>query len=255
MTRETVTNIKEKFFFDQNIFDEDGNIEAEILEEEEPPPPMFSEAELEAEKKAAFEKGDAQAREEEEKSRGQHLAIVLETLSRDIATLFVQEHEREKLYEREAVALTRSLFEKLFPYYAEKTGFDELSSALETVISGQSGKQKVQVQVGCEFSEGVDAFLKKLESQNSDLRFDVQGDESLAGTSCKLSWASGGALHDTQAMAEEILRILKDGLAGNAATGHDKEGAVSELAADLDTPPLSDPAAGTEAAPEEKPDE
>ena len=250
-----MTDIKEKFFFDQNIFDEDGNIEAEILEEEEPPPPVFSEAELEAAKKAAFQNGHAQAKQEAEESHAQHLSILLETLSRDMSCLFSQEAAREKLYEREAVALTLSVFEKLFPYMAEKNSFDELSGALEKVLSGYNGKQCVQIRVNPAFSQGVEGFLKELQSKNADIRFDVQSDETLADGACKLAWEDGGALHDTQAMAEEVLSILKDGLAGNAVTGHDKDGAVSDANADLDTSPLSDPAADNNPAPEEKPNE
>ncbi len=249
-----MADIKEKFFFDQNIFDEDGNIEAEILEEEEPPLPVFSEAELEAAKKAAFDKGHAQAKQEEKDSRAQHLAIVLETLSKDMSTLFVQEQKREKLYEREAVQLTVSMFEKLFPYYAEKHGFEELSGALEGVLRGHGGKQVIQIRVNPAFSEGVTAFLQKLQTQNPDIRFTIQDDDTLQDHACKLAWEDGGALHDTQAMAEEVLSILKDGLAGGAATVHDKSMEASD-AASADTPALSDPVADSNPAPEEKPDE
>jgi hypothetical protein len=223
-----VADTKEKFLFDQNIFDEHGNIEG--FPEGEDAPVLFSEAELEAAKKEAFERGRAQAAQEATDSREHKLSVVLETLSKDMRALFAQETAREKLYEREAVALTRQVFEKLFPYMAEKHGFEELSGALETVLRGHSGKSCVQVRVHPASSEGVTNFLRELQAKSPDIRFEVLGDETLGAGACKLSWECGGALHDTGAAAEEVLGILKDGLAGNAQASHDKEVVAHEVA-------------------------
>ncbi|MEZ5815094.1 MAG: hypothetical protein R3E13_10335 [Alphaproteobacteria bacterium] len=240
---------KEKFLFDQNIFDEHGNIEG--FPEGEDIPVVFSEAELEAAKKDAFERGRAQAAQEATDSREHKLSIVLDTLSKDMRTLFAQETAREKLYEREAVELTRQVFEKLFPYMAEKHGFEELSGALETVLRRHSGKASVQVRVHPASSEGVTDFLRQLQTQNPDIRFEVLGDETLGAAACKLSWDHGGALHDMNAAAEEVLGILKDGLAGSAATGHDKEVVAHEVASIMKADKPVDERRG----PEEKLDE
>lgn len=259
MTRDTVANTDEKYFFDQNIFDEDGNIEGEIIEEEEPPVPVFSEAELAAARRKAFEDGKAEATQAEKSSRAQHLANVLEQLSADFSSLFTQETAREKLYEREAVSLVQSVFEKLFPYYAEKTGFEELAEALKEVIETRSGQQKVLVCVAPDVVEGVNAFLDKLRAHNPAVSFDVESDETLSGTACRLSWDHGGALHDTNAMAEEVLGILNDGLAAKGANSHyERDIQPSEEGAEhTDAEPTSGDDAPTPQDPvlEEKPDE
>ena len=227
MNREAVAEADEKFFFDQNIFDED-HIDPALLEEEEPPPPSFSEEELAAAKQAAFQDGHDQATQKEKQSRSQQLAIVMETMSRDMASLFQAESAREKLYEREVVQLTLSTFEKLFPFYSEKAGFDEMRAAMEQVIQAHQGQKTILVRVNPELSEGVTATLKVLQEKNPDVRFTVQGDETVQGTNCKLSWEDGGALHDTAEMAENILNILKDGLAGEGANRHDNESASAD---------------------------
>lgn len=223
MTKETVTHSSEKYFFDQNIFDEDGNIEAELLEDEEPPAPTFSEEQLANAKRKAFQQGHDKATEEEKSSREQHLAQVMEILSTDIATLFAQEREREKLYEREAVSLVESVFKKLYPFYAGEAGFAELTMAMKDVIETRNYKQKIIVEVTPEYTEGVTTFLNTLKEQNTAFLFEVRGEQNLSGTACRLSWDNGGALHDTDAMAEEILGILKDGLAAKGANRHDKQ--------------------------------
>lgn len=249
MTKETVSHSSEKFFFDQNIFDEDGNIESELIEDEEPPIPTFSEEQLETAKRKAFQQGHNKASEEEKNSREQHLAQVMEVLSTDIATLFAQEKAREELYEREAVNLVQSVFEKLFPFYAEEAGFSELTSALKEIIESRSSTQKILVQVAPEFTDGVTTFLNTLKEQNPAFLFEVCGEQSLQGTACRLSWENGGALHDTEAMAEEILGILKDGLAAKGANSHDKRDIQSSDAEDSNALPEED------TAQEDKPDQ
>ena len=235
MRTKTVEDIKQKFFFDHNIFDADGNIESELLEEEEPPIPVFSEAELEAAKKAAFQNGHEQAMQEAKASRAQHLAGVLGALAKDMTSLFAQEDARERLYEREVVALVSQIYEKLFPHYAEKAGFGELTAALGNVLGNHSRQSLVLVRIHPDVSDGVEKFLQKLQSQNPELRYTVQGDETLSAYSCSLSWEDGGALHNNEALAEEILGILKDGskdgLAGGAAKRHDgRKGGGDETA-------------------------
>ena len=223
MIKDTVSNAsEEKFFFDQNVFDEEDVNDAEI-EEEEPPPPVFSEEELEAAKKSAFQKGHAQATLEEKNSREQHLATLLQTLTKDMSTLFAQEQAREKLYEDEVVALTHSIFQKLFPVYAAEHSFDELKNALGSVLQSHAQKQEVIVRVNPDFSEGVEAFLQDLKQTDPHIRVSVQSDDTLVGAACALSWKDGGALHDNAAMADEILGILQDGLAAQPSTGHDSE--------------------------------
>ena len=258
MIKDTVSNAsEEKFFFDQNVFDEEDVNDAE-LEEEEPPPPVFSEDELEAAKNAAFQKGHAQATLEEKNSREQHLATLLQTLTKDMSTLFAQEEAREKLYEREVVALTSSIFEKLFPVYASAHSFDELKSALGSVLQSHGQKQDVIVRVNPDYSEGVETFLQTLKQSDPNIRFSVQSDETLQGTTCNLSWKDGGALHDNEALANEILGILQDGLAAQPSKGHDSEdtgqmGAAEppETVSEPQTPETS----SDNPALEEKPDE
>jgi len=222
MTKEPVANTYEKFFFNQNIFDEDHEVEDEILEEE-PPPPVFSEAELEAEKKSAFQEGYAKATEEERNSRSQNLANLMQTLAQDMSTLFVREADREARYEEESVRLTLNILQKLYPHYAQEHDFNALKNVLESVIRNHNQKQIIQIRVTPDMVEGVQSFMEKLQNTNPELRLNVQGDENLQGTACKLSWDDGGVLHDTKAMAQEILEILKDGLAGKRANSHDEK--------------------------------
>ena len=232
MKPDQVPDREEKFFFDQNIFDEDGNIESELEEDLEPPPPMFSEDELETAKKAAFQEGHRKAKEASEASHEKHLLAVMDSIAENMAILFASEAKREKIYEREVVTLVLAIFETLFPHYYNKHGLEELRRAVSSIIEQQSGQQAITVKVHPDMVAGINEYLKKLQVQNSDILLSVQGDANLEQHACSLAWENGGAVHDIGAMAASILEVLKDGLAGSGASSHDSiEENVEESAA------------------------
>ncbi|MBL4805236.1 MAG: hypothetical protein JKY71_10255 [Alphaproteobacteria bacterium] len=221
MNTDTKPRKEQKFFFDQNNFDDDHE---EEVEEIEPPPPMFSEAELESAKRKAFKEGHNEATLEEKNSRAQHLNAVMDQILANMSTLFEQDDAREKRFEEEAVNLTRSIFETVFPYYSQREGYNELLHALKTITDKHSKQDAVIVRVNPDLVDGITTYLKKIETKNPDIRFEVAGDANITDTSCHLSWKNGGASHDPKALAQEIFAILDDGLAGKPANSHDNEG-------------------------------
>lgn len=227
MSTDTKTLDDEKFFFDQHNFDDDHEEEPEELE---PPPPVYSEAQLEAAKKKAYQDGHNAATLAEKESRAQHLNMVMDRVLAEVSVVFAHEDEREARYETEAVNLTRAVFETAFPYYAERVGFDEMLNALKTITDKYSKQDAVTVRINPDYVDGITTYLKKIEVKNPDIRFDVTGDANIKDTTCRLSWNKGGAAHDPGALAQEILAILDDGLAGRPTNSHDNEDTQSSEA-------------------------
>src|SRR5262249_35772845 len=155
---------KQKFFFNVNIFDEPE-------EPTEPPPPTFSEDELAAAIKKNFTEGKKEGQKESESSREQHIAKVLEKIATDTRVLFAAEQAREKAYESEAIKLCLATFQKLFPLYNEKTGFEELKQALEQIIRKQEGQKQIVIQVTPDAVEGITQHLTALKNKGYDLNF------------------------------------------------------------------------------------
>lgn len=214
---------EEKFFFNMNNFDDDF-VEEEIIEE--PPPPVFSEAELEAAKRQAYAKGHEEGITEERNSREQTLAKIMDRISASTASLFAQETAREALYEREAVALTLCVFEKLFPVYQAAQGFEELKNQLQAVLESQSGQSSIHIKVSSGYAEGIERYMSALSQKNEALSFKITVDESLDEGDVLLAWADGGAIRRAEAMAQEIKTKLQEVLAGSGAVVHD--GGVDE---------------------------
>ena len=211
----------EKYFFTANIFDEE-QVE-EIPEEVIPPPPVFSEAELDAVRRAALGEGKNQGMRETEQSRDRYIAETLERIAADTAVLFAAEHEREKLYEQDVLKLCLQVFAKLFPLYNQAHGFDELKHALTTILKKQEAQQKILVAVAPEFAEKVAVHLETLKTREDGPDLLVKGDPSIPPGGCKLSWHEGGAMRNPEILAEDIKSVIEQALAGSLPKGHDTQ--------------------------------
>ncbi|MFK7840547.1 MAG: hypothetical protein AB8B83_09505 [Bdellovibrionales bacterium] len=225
---------EEKFFFHINNFDADV-IDEPLLEDVEdltPPPPVFSESELEAAKKQAFQDGHAAGQKEAEESRAQDLANIMKRLTLDLQTLLVSEKAREDVYEREAVALSRTVFEKGFPHFQDAHGFDELSQKMANVLQTMREQSHIDIRVSSDYAKDVSELIEQLKSNDSSLRCDVQEDDTLNLGAFKIEWQDGGALFDHQNTAQAILSNLDDILASKGVPSHNSIDKESKNSAD-----------------------
>jgi flagellar assembly protein FliH len=213
MTKSAAPDKKEKFFFNVNIFDEpDLSVT---------PPPTFSETELATTAEKSFNDGKRAGLKESEESRNAFIAKLLDKITRDTALLFAAEAARERAYEQEAVKLCLAALQKIFPLYAQKCGFEELKSTVESILRKQEGQKHIIVQIAPDAVEGIQAHLAQLKSKGLDTQITVQGDELMAVGACRLSWSDGGAVRNPEETARHIENALRDLLAGTATKGHD----------------------------------
>jgi hypothetical protein len=221
MTTGNIEKPDQKFFFNTHVFDKDGTDLVAAAKNALPPIPVFSEQDMEKARKIAFAEGKAASDRAYIQSHEQRLSLVLEALQKNMAQLFADETLREHLYEREALHLACSIFEQLFPVYHAQFGFEELKAAVGKIIHDYNGKGLIRIYVHSEMVSGLEGFIKTLCENNPDLRTSVSADNSLDVMACRLRWDHGGALRDTHAMASEILSLMQESLAANAAKGHD----------------------------------
>lgn len=214
---------EEKFLFNTHNFDEE-DVEEEIeVVEEEPPPPMFSEAELEAAKKKAFDAGKNEGLQESKASRAEKATNLLEVIAADFKILFEAEDRREKTYERESVNLSLNIFRKLFPAYYERHGMDELKKGITEILQKHAGQKRISIAVAPEVQPAIENLLESLSKTESLLAFDIKADDKLRPQACKLAWEDGGAIKDTESLAQEIETILQQVLAASPANRHDSD--------------------------------
>jgi len=223
----------------------DDVIEDDVIEEKEdlpPPPPIFTEADLNAAKKKAYDEGHAAGKKEVEESRAHALANTMGMLGSDLGQIFSAEREREAVYEREVIALCRAIFEHAYPSFSDKLGFDALTLQIETIIQQQQNQHSIEIRVAEPFAKGVEAFIEKLKAQNDDLNITIVGDSDIKEGCFEMRWKDGGALYDAPKVAQSILGNLEEMLAGEAATSHDKDEKESQEIGDLSADTVTDTA-------------
>jgi len=216
--------------FDDNVIDETSA--DDDTEDLPPPPPLFTESQLEAAKQQAFQEGFTQGKKESEQSREQSMANLMQKLAHDLQMLFIAESEREATYEREAVELAYAIFKHSFPALHAKYGFHELEAQMQQILAVQHGQTSIEIRVAHEYAAGVEAYIAKLRAKNSDLKYDIISDDNIAEGAFQLGWKDGGAIYNSQLIAQSIVANLEEILAGEAVTSHDDSSEESNISGD-----------------------
>lgn len=204
----------QKFFFDLNHFDDEAEDVVEETEDLPPPPPTFSEAELEAARKEAYDKGKRDGLAEAEASREKFVAGIFENISKGMATLFEAEEERSKRYEAEAVHLSRAIFRKLFPTLNARFGAEEVAAVITRVMERQEEQPQIMIEVHPDHVGEIETLLAaRPHSFAARGSYTVTGNEKLDHGDCRIQWAAGGAHRRAGYLAEEIEKELDQVLA------------------------------------------
>jgi flagellar assembly protein FliH len=189
----------QKFLFDQHSFDEDHLDEEE---EEIPPPPVFSEQELEDARSAAYEKGRNDGLNEAHQSREQNIEVILDRIADSFSQFYACEAERSDVFEAEAVSLSRTIFEKLFPALNAAHGLDEIFAIIQDVIKAHQNKPEILISVAPEYAAPIQDRLDKMSAAHAQkLYCHVSENDALKPGECQLSWKHGRAIRNASELA------------------------------------------------------
>lgn len=225
---------QKKFFFDLHNFDddfEDNELDIDLVdpqeeeepEEELPPlPPMFSEEQVAEAEKKAFERGLAQGEDNIRNAQAQTVANAINALVPEIKTLHERQIAQSLTYGDESVELAISIFEKLFPHFKKAHGFDEMKAQILAVIEKQRSQSEIIISAPKDLKKDLEKHIKDLQATVPDVTLRIEHDETLNGEVCTMKWHGGGAEIDRDTLAENILSLLKEMVAGKLGKGHDK---------------------------------
>ena len=208
---------EEKFLFDIHSFDDPQD-----HENDEPEEPSYSQEELDASIKKAYEDGVKKGQDDVHQSLEKQVSETLGAISADVQKMFLAEGARETLFEQEALHLTLHIFQTLYPHFKETLGFKDLEDFIRKTIDGRKIKSTINVYVSDMVANQITDRLESI-PLNCEGQFKVQTDPQLSEHACRLSWEDGGAQYDPKGLAQEIEEILKQTLAKNGFTRHDEE--------------------------------
>jgi len=212
-----------KFFFDMNVFDENG-MELRELEANKPPP-AFSEEQIAAAKKSSFEKGKQEGFQESQNSIAQQVARTLKKVSQEAGKLFESEEAREKIFELESTRLALAVFEKLFPAYSAAHGLEELKAAIVDILQNAAGQSEIVIEVHPDIAGEIRKTIEDSFGANEEkIKFNIRENDAIGPENCRLGWADGGAVRDSLALAEKIRDVMEESLAAQGGNVHDSGG-------------------------------
>ena len=208
------------FFFDNNVFDDDPLVG--MNDKNMPAKPEFTRDEMEQLRQQAFQEGKKAGFKESEDGITNNLLALVKKLERDIMVLFAAEDDRNKLYEGEAVHLSLSIIQKLFPLYTENHGILELQSAIETALKKHKTPNKIKIELQDDISKSLEEYITKLEG-TLQKQITLSANPSLRKEECHISWPDGGIISSRNEISEKILETMKETLADHGISVHDEK--------------------------------
>lgn len=207
--------MEKKYLFDLHDFNEPDTSQIEETPEEDlpPPPPVFSEEELEAEKRKAYAEGKQDGLSESAESRAERVAKIQENILRAFDSFRDREDIRETIYEAESVRLCRVLLEKAFPAFNQKHGLDEVLSVVRSVLDQNRGLAQIDIAVGADADDlaELEAALEAVRETSSAV-FSIRILDTLSQGDVRMDWQDGGAVRDATQLSEKMMRILDERL-------------------------------------------
>ena len=206
------------FFFDTNNFDD----EEQLSEEELAKIPEFTRDELEGAKASAFEEGKKAGFQESEANITNQILAIVQKIERDLTGLLAAEHERNTVFENEAVHLSTTIFSKAFPQYMDAFGQEELKAAIKSALSEKTTPDTLQIELNPKIESALSSFIKEhAESLGKHITFKTN--DTLPDNNAAINWPSGGLICQHDQTAEKIFDILKQSLAERGISLHDEE--------------------------------
>lgn len=198
-----------KYLFDRNNFDA-GAIDPNALVV-----PTFSEEELEAARSQGFAEGLKQGQADAMASRAQTIAQHVGRLSTHIETLLKAEDARAQQFETELLSLTRTLFAQAFPLLNTRYGTEQIVDIILNTLRNLNESTDVVIEVSSTDLEEITDALRPLLNTHGD-RIVIQPGIDLHEGDFRMKWKDGGALRDTQQLAQQIVTALSQSLAQDA---------------------------------------
>lgn len=200
-----------KFLFDVHNFDEKKDAEAEP--EAPPPPPSFSEAELDSARRAAYEDGRKAGNAEAQASFERQMADTLGIIRDHFRILYDEEERRARTFEKEAVQLAYTVFDKSFPMLNDRLGLDDVKSMLSKILESLQTQPEIIIEVPSPYIEAIQTHLNTTLRPENGQRCLVRANDTLTPGSCRMSWVNGSAARHGHKIAEQIRAKIEQVLA------------------------------------------
>jgi len=200
------------FLFDENLFDEEGNIIRSDIPVDETLIPRHTDITLQETKKNAYEKGLAEGRAQAIQSQEQEILKLLQKIEKTFPLLVADETARNEKYEAEAIHLCYSILRKTLPHLMAKHNFDELKLKITHALDNIEKKSVIKIAIHESSLEALKKYLTDSGiTEHKNITF--ASSTTIPVGDCHISWDDGGANLSRTKMVQTIQDILQETLA------------------------------------------
>jgi len=233
---------EEKFFFNRHFFDvkttpeEEQEEIIEEIEEPEPPAPTFSEQDLKNARDKAHEAGKIAGKKEAQESTAQTMLQLIKSLQQQFGQLLVQEQERAKIFETEAIRLNTAIIKKISPQLIDRFGNQMIEEIITTALTDYKKEDKLTINI----HENQKQQFEKIFTDQGFTNFKTNTTTITDPAQCTIEWTDGGMIIDLSQLSGKIESILHQFLEEKPVNSHDGKQSAEN------TPNDSDPQSGDE---------
>lgn len=227
MSTETATADIKPFLFDVS-FDEgpipakeakvepEETAETEAEEEfEEEIVPTFSEEELEAAKKLAFEEGQQQGRDAAMADIQRETRDVIKALSLHVTDLFAAQEKANNVLLRDGIGISTAMVRKMFPEMNRQNALSEVGRLIETTLMRLIEEPRIIVRTHPDMQPSLDGILTDLKAGSGyEGRILLKEDAKLQFGDCRIEWGDGSAERICDQLWQSIDQIVEENLGG-----------------------------------------
>ncbi|MGQ9370968.1 FliH/SctL family protein [Azospirillum sp. A39] len=194
----------------------------------EPPPPVFSEAEVEAARRAGYAEGEKAGssvgygkgfaeghaagrkdgleagRAEMAKTNEARTAAALERIAAGVDQLLAERHATNAMRQDQPVHIALAIVRKLMPELARRGGLAEIEALVRGCVMELIDEPRLVVRVADDAREAVSGTLDAMAGRGFGAKLMVVGEPSLAAGDCRIEWAEGGVERDTARLLADI---------------------------------------------------
>lgn len=202
---ETACSQARKYLFDLTFDSETGR----STPEGEKPKPTFSQEQLEAAQKEAYEKGLGDGQKAMLKEQQNHTNALLSKIDQSTQHLITEslgEWQRQ-LAQLQEIALV--IARKIMPSFIARDGLEEVESIVAKIVTEMSHEPRLVFRVNeAQFDDAKTRINAIAESAAYAGKLVILGDPELGLSECRIEWADGGIERDLKTLWQDIDRVM-----------------------------------------------
>lgn len=218
----------QKFMFDR-AFD------AAVVGRSEPArPPTYTQADLDAARRDAFQEGYAQGEQAVQQHHTAQIAAIAEQLNVTLDRLLQDATQRLQAQQQDIGAIAQAVARKVLPVYIDRHGFDEITAMLAQALQDMAHEPRLVVRIHDQMLDPLQQALPDIVAKAAyNGKVVLLADNRLAPNNCTIEWADGGIARDLNCIWQALDRAMRQ----NDAPAPDAPASEPEAFPTPDTPP------------------